>query len=153
MIRCMSRLPSFRRFIGRAVLAALCALLLFPALVGDGVHAATPRAIQKLTYANPTLVRDPNGAVYLLWNDVRHWINSPGALSALGYSASQETALDFTAIDAIPNGNVLALNTVSGGFTWPLAPITTSPVLLSVSRPAVSQGQIVHLNGSGFQGN
>jgi hypothetical protein len=151
MIRSLSSLPNFRRFLGRTALAVLCSLLLMPAFVGGNARAAAPRVVQKLAYTNPTLVRDPNGAVYLVWNDVRHWINSPAAFSELGYSSSQETALDFSAIDAIPNGNVLALNTVSGGLTWPLAPIITSPAQVKVSRPAVSQGQVVHLNGSGFQ--
>ena len=149
--------PRFWSLPFRAAIGLLCALLLAPGLAGGAAHAATAQPIPRsATYANGSLVRDPNGAVYLVWNNTRHWIKNPPTLNELGYAASSEVALGWAAINAIPYAGesaALYLNQVSGGLIWPVAPIRTAPVTLYFNRPSVNQGQIIHMSGSGFRAN
>jgi hypothetical protein len=135
----------------------MCVFLLVPGLMSGGARAAaiqtTPRSA---AYTNGTLVRDPAGAVFLVWNNVRHWIKNPPTLNELGYGSTPQTALTLAATNAIPyagDAGSLSLTQVAGGLIWPLAPIHTAPVTLSFNRPSVNPGQIIHMSGSGFQAN
>jgi hypothetical protein len=129
-----------------AILLLLPGLLAFPGAAGPA-HAA--RAA--ITLPNATLIRDTgNGRVYVVWNNQRHWINSPDTFQALGYDYSQVVSLDTTTVGSISDGTVLSLNTVAGGLVWPLAPINADPVHLGLDAPTANPGHTIRVNGSGF---
>ncbi|HXT36497.1 MAG TPA: hypothetical protein VN837_13055 [Chloroflexota bacterium] len=148
---------SFWPLVFRAALGIICVLLLAPGLLSGAARAATTQATPRsATYTNGSLVRDPNGAVFLVWNNVRHWIKNPATLDELGYGSSPQTALSWTATNAIPyagEAGSLSLIQVAGGLVWPWAPIRTAPVILYFNRPSVNPGQIIHMSGSGFRAN
>ncbi|MGH2408987.1 MAG: hypothetical protein ACRDGS_01335, partial [Chloroflexota bacterium] len=141
----------------RATLGLLCVLLLAPGLMSGAASAATVQPTSRsAAYTNGTLVRDPAGAVFLVWNNVRHWIMNPPTLNELGYGSSPQTALSLAATNAIPyagEAGSLSLTQVGGGLIWPFAPIHTAPVTLYYNRPSVNPGQIIHMSGSGFRAN
>ena len=157
MTQSNSRVRSFWSRPLRAVLGLLCVLLLAPGLMSGAARAATVQsAPRSAAYTNGSLVRDPNGAVYLVWNNVRHWIKNPATLDELGYGSSPQTALNWAATNAIPYAGAagsLSLTQVAGGLIWPLAPIHTAPVTLYYNRSSVNPGQIIHMSGSGFRAN
>jgi hypothetical protein len=135
----------------RAIVALLCALLLLPNLGAAPSRAATSAAQASLTYANATLLRDPsNGKIYLFWGGIRHWIMDPATLSALGYEHTSWVPLTADQIASIPDGSTLQVKAIGTGFTYPLAPITSSQVALLLSKPTSAPGHSLSLTGSGF---
>jgi hypothetical protein len=111
-------------------------------------HAA-PAAVsrQATAPADGTLIRDPsNGRISIYWAGRLHWISSPAVWAALGYTGSATTTLTT----AIPYGNTITLNTVANGLIWPLAPVKSSPVLLTLGDTQATPGRTLALQGSGF---
>jgi hypothetical protein len=137
-----------RRF-ARGVTALLLAfLLILPGTLSTPTHAAaTASPRQAAAPADGTLIRDPsNGRVSIYWAGRLHWIESPAVWTALGYTGSATTPLTT----AIPYGNTITLNTVANGLIWPLAPVKSSPVLLTLGNTQAVPGQTLALQGAGF---
>ena len=121
------RHSTIRQHVSRAMVALLCAVLLLPNL-GTAPSKAAPSTSQaRLSYANATLLRDQsNGKIYLFWGGTRHWIMDPATLSALGYEHTSLVPLTADQTASIPDGSTLQVKAIGTGFTYPLAPITSS---------------------------
>jgi large repetitive protein len=135
----------------RLILAIISTFVL-PGFVAGPVHGASrAEARQGLTYANQSLVEDTStGKVFLSWAGVLHWIANPATLDALGYGGAPFTRARHAQLATIPEGSSLYARLVSG-LVYPLAPITSTQVGLSLSQPSVVPGQSFTLDGSGFR--
>jgi hypothetical protein len=134
----------------RHLTIALIVLLLAP-LVATGVYAAPAARPATLTLPNAALARDSDsGRIYLIWNNTRHWINSEAAFGALGYTMQNVQNYPGDQINSLPQGNTLGVNTVANGLIWPLAPILSTPVTVTLSQPSVTPGSQMQISAAGF---
>ncbi len=138
----------------RLLSLAIISVILLPGIVAFPAHAATQAGARAaLAFPDGSLIRDQStGAVYLNWAGVRHWITSPTALSALGYTSTPTTQLTHTQILTIPNGSTIGVRPVVGiGRLYPLSSITSSQVTLTLSQASVVPGQTFTFDGIGFR--
>lgn len=143
-----------RRSVGPFAIFA-CLLACIPLIGAPAVHATAPTARgAALSLANGALIRDAsNGRVYLIWSGRRHWIDSPQTFALLGYAYQSVQDAAPSTVAAIPDGTVLGTHTVAGGLVYPLSPIISDPVKLSVAQPDIAPGSVLHLYGAGFAAN
>ena len=141
----------------RLIACIAFALLLLPGMSGLPARASTlvdtpARSIAALTLPDGTLVRDTSsGRVSLVWQERRHWIDSPATLEALGWSSQTIIALTADQNSSIPNGTVLSLHTVAGGQIWPWSRIKSDPVQLDLAQPSATAGGTLKMDAYGFQ--
>ena len=141
----------------RLIACIAFALLLLPGMSGLPARASTSvdtpaRAVAALTLPNGTLVRDTSsGRVSLVWQQRRHWIDSPATLEALGWASQTIIAITTDQNSSIPNGTVLSLHTVADGQIWPWSRIKSDPVQLDLAQPSATAGGTLKMDAYGFQ--